>query len=55
LYKPLDHKDLAAKIKYLLEHPHQAQEMGRNGRRWALRTFTRKNYLRNLSKVLEQI
>jgi glycosyltransferase involved in cell wall biosynthesis len=55
LYEPQNHKDLAAKIKYLLEHPRQAQEMGRNGRRWALRTFTRKNYLRNLSKVLEQI
>ena len=37
LYRPRDYQDLAAKIRTCLAaHPHQAREMGRQGRDWAL-------------------
>ena len=55
LYKPRDCQDLAEKIKNLLYHPQKAREMGRNGREWAMRTFTREHYRQSLARILEDI
>jgi len=55
LYKPGDYKDLAEKVKYLIDHPRQAREMGRQGRQWALATFTRERYREELARILGQI
>jgi glycosyltransferase involved in cell wall biosynthesis len=55
LYEPRDHQELAEKIRYLLDHPHKALEMGRNGREWAMQTFTRERYRKNLARILGEI
>lgn len=39
-------------LKQLHDHPEQAQEMGRNGRRLAERTYNLENYSRELAEVL---
>ena len=54
LYRPRDYQDLAAKIGYLAAHPHQAREMGRQGRDWALETFNQARYRENLIRILGQ-
>jgi glycosyltransferase involved in cell wall biosynthesis len=54
LYRPRDYQDLAGKIKYLLDHPHQAREMGRQGWDWALKTFNQERYRENLIRILGQ-
>jgi hypothetical protein len=46
---------LAAKIKYFCDHPEAAQEMGKNGQQWAMRTFTRERYQQDLSRILGQL
>lgn len=51
LYEPRDYKALAAKIKYLSEHPGKAQAMGRNGQQYALQTFTRERYQAELIRI----
>jgi len=53
LYEPGDHRDLAEKIIYLLQHPQKAEDMGRHGQEWALKTFTRERYRQNLTMILE--
>jgi glycosyltransferase involved in cell wall biosynthesis len=55
LYKPRDHRELAAKIKYLHDHPNKAKEMGKNGWQWAIETFTQKRYKEGITRILEQI
>jgi glycosyltransferase involved in cell wall biosynthesis len=55
LYEPRDHQELAAKIKYLYDHPLEAQKMGENGRQWAIQTFTRRRYRDNLAQILGQV
>jgi glycosyltransferase involved in cell wall biosynthesis len=55
LYKPRDHQELAAKMKYFCDHPEAAQEMGKNGQQWAMRTFTRERYQQDLSRILGQL
>jgi glycosyltransferase involved in cell wall biosynthesis len=51
LYEPRDHKALAEKIKYLYEHPEEAQEMGKNGQQYAMKTFNRERYQRELIRI----
>jgi glycosyltransferase involved in cell wall biosynthesis len=55
LYEPGDHKALAAKIKYLHDHPDKAEEMGKNGRQWATMTFTRRRYQEELARILGEL
>jgi glycosyltransferase involved in cell wall biosynthesis len=55
LYPPGDHRELAAKIKYLHDHPKIAQTMGRQGKKWALKTFTPERYQRELRGILDRI
>ncbi len=55
LFPPGDHRELAAKIKYLYDHPKLAQKMGRQGKKWALKTFTPKRYQEELQGILDRI
>jgi glycosyltransferase involved in cell wall biosynthesis len=55
LYEPYDHKDLAAKIKYFIDHPRVTQKMGENARHWAMRTFSRESYQEKISNILSQL
>jgi glycosyltransferase involved in cell wall biosynthesis len=55
LYEPRNHKELARKIKYLYDFPDKAREMGQNGRKWAMRTFTRKRYQEKIAHILGQV
>jgi glycosyltransferase involved in cell wall biosynthesis len=52
LYRPRDYQDLAGRIRYLAGDPEAAREMGRQGRHWALATFTRERYRDNLVSIL---
>jgi glycosyltransferase involved in cell wall biosynthesis len=52
LYQPRDHRELAAKMKYLCEHPEEARQMGKNGQQWARHNFTRERYQQELAKIL---
>jgi glycosyltransferase involved in cell wall biosynthesis len=55
LYEPQNHQELAEKIKYLYEHPEMAQEMGENGRQWAMQTFTRERYREKIAEILSRL
>jgi glycosyltransferase involved in cell wall biosynthesis len=52
LYTLDDPEDLAAKVRYLLENPDLAKQMGENGRRWADETFSVNGYTREVLGVL---
>jgi len=54
LYIPGDYLDLAQKIKYLIDNPELARQMGENGRRWAEEEFTVAKYTGNVLRVLEE-
>jgi glycosyltransferase involved in cell wall biosynthesis len=55
LYEPRDSQELAAKIKYLHDHPEEARKMGENGRQWAMKTFTRQRYQDEIARILGQL
>lgn len=55
LYEPCNYKELAGKIRILLEKPQMAREMGENGRQWADTTFTRQRYQENLARILGEL
>ena len=55
LYEPQNHQALAEKMKYLYDHPDKAQELGENGRQWAMRTFTRERYQEKIAEILSQL
>lgn len=40
LYEPGDHQELAEKTKYLINHPEEASQMGKNGFREASEKYT---------------
>jgi glycosyltransferase involved in cell wall biosynthesis len=55
LYEPYNYQDLAAKIRYLVDHPKETQQMGHNARQWSMRTFTRERYQEKIAKILSQL
>ena len=55
LYTPGDHLDLAQKIKYLIDNPEVARQMGENGRRWAQQEFTQERYAGKVLHALEEV
>jgi glycosyltransferase involved in cell wall biosynthesis len=54
LYTPGDYLDLARKLKYLIDNPELARQMGENGRRWAADEFTAEKYAGRVLQVLEE-
>jgi len=54
LYAPGDHLDLAQKIKFLIDNPEVARQMGENGRRWAQEEFTVEKYAGKVLQVLQE-
>jgi glycosyltransferase involved in cell wall biosynthesis len=54
LYAPGDYLDLARKIRFLVDNPALAKQMGQNGRRWALEEFSVAKYARKVLQILEE-
>jgi len=52
LYELGNYKELATKIKYLIDHPEMARQMGENARKWAQTTLTRERYQNDLARIL---
>jgi glycosyltransferase involved in cell wall biosynthesis len=54
LYTPGDYLDLAQKVKFLIDNPEAARQMGENGRRWSQEQFTVEKYAGKVLQVLEE-
>ena len=54
LYTPGDYLELAQKIKYLIDNPEVARQMGDNGRRWAEAEFSLEKYAGKVFEALEE-
>lgn len=55
LVDPLDEQAIANAIQYLLEHPKEAEEMGRNGRNAVLQTYSWGSESKTLLSVYEKV
>ncbi len=55
LYKAGDPADLAAKIKYLILNPKEAERMALNARHWARQTFTSERYAAEFIQVIKKV
>ncbi len=55
LYTPGDNKELANKLKFLIEHPDVAQSLAREAQRWAVERFSEDRYGREIHEVLAGI
>ena len=55
LYTPGDYLELAQKIKFLIDNPEVARQMGENGRRWAENEFTVEKYAGEVLQALEVV
>ena len=55
LYKSGDPGDLAAKLRFLSEHPKLLNQLGENGRAWASAHFTRERYAGEVINVLSTL
>jgi len=54
LYEPRNYKDLATKIKYLINHPEKANQMGTNGFEWASKQFTIEKCTNQMFDILQE-
>jgi len=50
---PLEPKEIARAIEYLIEHPDEARKMGENGRKVVLEKYNWENESKKLLKVYE--
>jgi glycosyltransferase involved in cell wall biosynthesis len=55
LYKCGDPADLAAKVRFLTEHPAVLRQLGENGERWAATRFTRERYGEELMAIITSL
>ncbi len=55
LYETGNDADLASKVRFLHQHPEFAQELGDNGRSWALKYFTKARYAEEMLDVLQSV
>lgn len=54
LYEPGNYQDLAEKIRYLIDHPKEAKQMGVNGFEWASKEFTVEKCASQVFDVLQE-
>lgn len=54
LYEPGNHQDLSEKIKYLIDHPKEAKQMGVNGFAWASKEFTIEKCVSQVFNILQE-
>ena len=52
---PLDQKEIAKAIEYLIEHPEEAKKMGENGRKAVLEKYNWENESKKLLKIYEEL
>ena len=52
---PLEPKEIAKAVEYLIEHPEEAKEMGENGRKAVLEKYNWENESKKLLKVYETL
>jgi len=52
---PLDPKEIAKAVEYLIEHPEEAKKMGENGRKAVLEKYNWENESKKLSKIYEKL
>ena len=55
LYAPGDDKDLAEKIRYLVENSDAKTQLGSNGRAWSTSTFRREDYGNRVLHLLNEV
>ena len=55
LYEPGDHKQLADKIEYLIEHEDEARRLAENGYKFAKKTFTKSKFGGKVYKLLRNL
>lgn len=55
LYEPGNHKELADKIKFLLENPEISRSMGEKGKQWALENFSEAKYVSQTLEILRAL
>jgi len=54
LYEQGNHKELAEKIKYLVEHPREAKQMGENGFGKASTRYTIERHVDEIFGILQE-
>jgi len=52
---PLDPKEIAEAIEYLIEHPDEARKMGENGRKAVLEKYNWENESKKLLEIYEEL
>jgi len=52
---PLDPKEIAEAIEYLIEHPDEARKMGENGRKAVLEKYNWEKESKKLLKIYEEL
>jgi glycosyltransferase involved in cell wall biosynthesis len=55
LFTPGDHRELASKIRLLIENPKLAEQLGTNGRQWAERQFSVEKYAERVLQILADV
>lgn len=55
LYEPGDHRDLARKIEYLIQHPEEARQMGKQGYKRASTELTVDRYSKQVYDLLQEL
>jgi len=52
---PLDPKEIASAVEYLIEHPEEARKMGENGRKAVLEKYNWENESKKLLALYEDL
>lgn len=52
---PLEPKEIARAVKYLIEYPEEAEKMSKNGRRAVLEKYNWGNESKKLLKIYEEL
>jgi len=52
---PLNPKEIAVAIKFLIEHPNEAKKMGENGKKAVLKKYNWENEEKKLIKIYQNL